>query len=84
MKIAPLGSIFANSKQLEAMDKFSDKSALEDEKFGDKHLKGYEKRRIGGELRYYKGEKFYAIVKNKKIKCFEVREDGEYATKLPS
>lgn len=59
-------------------DRFQDRMAARREAFGDKELKGCQKRFVGGEIRYYDTADQYAIVaRSGKILWFAVTKDGD-------
>ena len=73
-----LGTILPNAKQLAAADNVADQQAKARNEFGDKELKGCDRRVVGGEVRYYDTTDQYAIVSRQgKILWFAVTADGD-------
>ena len=83
MKLKPLGTIFANERQLAEADRHSDKELSKALLAAEKELTGLDRRIVGGEVRYYKTPSIYtpAVVRAGVRRWFEVRADGDYSIK---
>ena len=76
-----LGSIIPTPQQLKEGDQHYLKQ-LKNQVRLESTLKGTPKI-VGGERRFYTGDKYCIISRNGKILWFETREDGDYAIKSP-
>jgi hypothetical protein len=82
-KAKPLGTILPTKKDLEINERCFQDLKTEQNRIanGSDILKEAEKVEVGGETRYYIGNKYAIVGRNKKIMWFEVREDGDYPIK---
>jgi hypothetical protein len=85
MKTHSLGTVLPTKKSLEINDRYFNDLRAEQNKIANSTdiLKDAEKIEVGGEIRYYIGNKYAIIGRNKKVMWFEVRKDGDYSIKSP-
>lgn len=76
-----LGTILPNSASLQSSENYARQLQRDQAKVA-KRLKNFRRESRFGEIRYYDGTQFYAVVgRDLIIKWFEVRKDGDYAIK---
>ena len=83
MKLKPLGTVLPTRKSLLAGDRHYAAQMGLNAEFAAEHLAKCDRKVVGGEVRYYEGNK-YAVVSSQKAKWFEVRADGDYPIKAVS
>ena len=79
MSARMVGTIYASERQLAEMDAWADRLAAIDRDYARNALPGATPRKVGDEWRYYVGTNRYATCRNKRVRWFEVRADGDYA-----
>lgn len=85
MKTHTLGTVLPTKKSLETNDRCFENLKAEQNQIANSSdiLKNAEKIEVGGETRYYIGNKYAIVGRNKKVMWFEVRKDGDYPIKSP-
>lgn len=73
-----LGTILPTRESLYVGDKAADKFRKSLELKGEKLLGSYDKRVVGGETRYYDGNRYAIVNRHGDVCWFEVRPDGDY------
>lgn len=76
----PLGTIFASSAELDAMDAHAHRQDLARQEIERRTFPDITPRLVGGERRYYRGP-FYAIIgRDNAARYFESMIEGDYPT----
>lgn len=79
MKKPPaLGTIFATEAEMRKSDAHFDALRQKQQQITDREMAAFSRREVGGEVRYYDGERRYAIYGEQRrgILWFEQRDDG--------
>lgn len=74
----PLGTILPTRESLQRADRFADQQDRQRRKIEEKTLAGLECRVVGGERRYYDGDKYAIIGRDMRPRWFKVTPDGDF------
>lgn len=74
-----LGTILPTKRSLQISEDIYQKELTQRRKIAKMHLSQYEYRVVGGEDRYYNGNKYAIVTRRMEIRWFEVRKDGDYS-----